>query len=85
MQSASGSSWAKRERGCISRGEAGFSLWRSVELNGCLDSSSNKMPVAVKGAISYAVEVHGGRTVEDARAYVDGMIREGRLLEECWS
>lgn len=47
--------------------------------------SSNKMPAAVKEAISYAVEKHGGRSAEDAKTYVDDMIKEGRLIEECWS
>lgn len=47
--------------------------------------SSNKMPAAVREALSFAVEMHGGCTAAEARIYVDRMIREGRLVEECWS
>jgi sulfite reductase alpha subunit-like flavoprotein len=43
------------------------------------------MPAAVKEALSFAVETHGGYAHEEAVSYVDEMIREGRLIEECWS
>jgi sulfite reductase alpha subunit-like flavoprotein len=43
------------------------------------------MPAGVKEALSFAVETHGGRTAVEAENYVDSMIREGRLMEECWS
>lgn len=48
-------------------------------------SSSNKMPAADKEAITYAVVTHGGYAEDEAKKYVDVMIREGRMLEECWS
>ena len=47
--------------------------------------SSNKMPTAVKNAIKGAAEIFGGYTSEDASKYVEKMIQEGRLIEECWS
>lgn len=43
------------------------------------------MPAGVKEALSFAVETHGGRTDVEAKKYVDQMVREGRLMEECWS
>jgi len=43
------------------------------------------MPAAVKDAICFAAETHGGLAEVDAKRYVADMIREGRLLEECWS
>jgi sulfite reductase alpha subunit-like flavoprotein len=42
------------------------------------------MPAGVKAALAKAVEQKGGYSAEDARKYVDGMVREGRLMEECW-
>jgi sulfite reductase alpha subunit-like flavoprotein len=48
-------------------------------------SSANKMPVAVKEAIRFAVEKEGGKTPEEASRFVREMERVGRLLEECWS
>ncbi|KAF9463400.1 hypothetical protein BDZ94DRAFT_1164084 [Collybia nuda] len=50
-----------------------------------ISGSSNKMPAAVKEALSFAVEKHDGRTPEEAISYVDEMMRQGRLIEECWS
>ena len=47
--------------------------------------SSNKMPAAVKEAIAFAVETHGGFSAEEAKQYVHSMVKEGRLIEECWS
>ena len=47
--------------------------------------SSNKMPAAVKEAIAFAAETHGGFSVDEAKRYVHSMIKEGRLIEECWS
>ena len=43
------------------------------------------MPAAVKDAIAFAAEKHGGLSSEEAKEYVQLMIREGRLIEECWS
>ena len=43
------------------------------------------MPVAIKEAIAQALEQHGGKTEEEAKTLVDGMVKEGRLIEECWS
>jgi sulfite reductase alpha subunit-like flavoprotein len=43
------------------------------------------MPTAVKEAIIFAVETHGGYTSVEAKNYVARMITEGRLMEECWS
>lgn len=50
-----------------------------------ISGSSNKMPTAVKEAIAFAVETHGGFSVEEAKRYVHSMMTEGRLIEECWS
>jgi hypothetical protein len=49
------------------------------------DRSSNKMPIAVKEAIAQAVQQHGALTAEEAKLFVDGMVKDGRLIEECWS
>lgn len=43
------------------------------------------MPTAVKEAIAYAAELMGGKAPEEAKMYVEEMIRSGRLFEECWS
>lgn len=50
-----------------------------------LDRSSNKMPAGIKAALAKAAEVEGGYSEEDAKKYVVTMVREGRLIEECWS
>ena len=50
-----------------------------------LDRSSNKMPAGVKAALAKAAEIEGGYSEEDAKKYVVTMVREGRLIEECWS
>lgn len=50
-----------------------------------LHRSSNKMPTAVKAALANTAEKEGGLSSEDAKRYVENMIREGRLIEECWS
>jgi hypothetical protein len=47
--------------------------------------SSNKMPLAVKEAIAYSVELHGGYSSAEAKHYVDAMVKDGKLIEECWS
>ena len=47
--------------------------------------SSNKMPAAVKEAIGQAIEAQGGLSEERAKKYVHDMVKEGRLIEECWS
>lgn len=43
------------------------------------------MPTAVKDAIVFAAETHGGFSGEEAKTYVHSMAKEGRLIEECWS
>ena len=50
-----------------------------------LDSSSNKMPLGVKGAIKNAAIKEGGMTEEDANKWIAKLEWEGRLVEECWS
>ncbi|KAG6850389.1 hypothetical protein H0H93_013944 [Arthromyces matolae] len=50
-----------------------------------ISGSSNKMPAAVKAALAETVEMEGGYQNEAAVRYVNEMIREGRLWEECWS
>jgi len=50
-----------------------------------IESSSNKMPAAVKLAIKTAAMVEGGMTEEQAAKYLATMEWEGRLFEECWS
>jgi sulfite reductase alpha subunit-like flavoprotein len=47
--------------------------------------SSNKMPAAVKEAIEFAAEKHGGLSVEEAKEYLHSVTKQGRLIEECWS
>ena len=43
------------------------------------------MPAAVKEAIAFAAETHGGYSADEAQKYVNFMTKEGRLIEECWS
>ena len=43
------------------------------------------MPAAVKEAIAQAVEAQSGLSTEKAKKYVHGMVKEGKLIEECWS
>ncbi|TEB33682.1 riboflavin synthase domain-like protein [Coprinellus micaceus] len=50
-----------------------------------ISGSSNKMPMAVKEAISKAAVEHGGYSEEAAKDYVNALLKEGRLMEECWS
>ena len=40
---------------------------------------------ALKDAIRFAAETHGGLPEAHAKRYVADMVREGRLLEERWS
>jgi sulfite reductase alpha subunit-like flavoprotein len=49
------------------------------------DRSSNKMPAGVRAALVDIAQEEGEMGEEEARAYVDGLEREERLLEECWS
>ena len=63
-------------------------IWELVGLQAAwvyISGSANKMPAAVRAAITHAVQTEGGRTEEDAKEYVAKMEREGRLVEECWS
>ncbi|KAF6749571.1 hypothetical protein DFP72DRAFT_539431 [Ephemerocybe angulata] len=50
-----------------------------------ISGSSNKMPKAVKEAIAKAVQDYGGYSEEEANDYVNNMVKQGRLMEECWS
>jgi len=43
------------------------------------------MPAAVKAAIVHAAKTQGAYTEEKAKKYVHDMVKEGRLVEECWS
>lgn len=43
------------------------------------------MPVAVKQAIAQAVHQYGGFDEEGSKAYVNNLLKEGRIMEECWS
>lgn len=49
------------------------------------DRSSNKMPAGVRAALVDIAQEEGEMGEEEARAYVDGLEREERLFEECWS
>ncbi|KAI6009750.1 riboflavin synthase domain-like protein [Pisolithus microcarpus] len=46
---------------------------------------SNKMPAAVREAISNIAEDCGKMLKEDALKFVNEMEQQGRLIEECWS
>lgn len=50
-----------------------------------ISGSSNQMPKAVREALAFCATAHGGKTEEEAKAYVNQMEREGKLIEECWS
>ncbi|KAG5351497.1 hypothetical protein C0989_006232 [Termitomyces sp. Mn162] len=50
-----------------------------------ISGSSNKMPTAVKAALAEAVEKEGEFEKEAAVKYINEMMRDGRLWEECWS
>lgn len=56
-----------------------------VQFIKCTSSSSNKMPTAVKQAVSDAAEKYGAKTPDEAKAFLVTMEKEGRLIEECWS
>jgi len=62
-----------------------LSLFLCYADNFPLYSSSNKMPLGVKGAIKNAAIKEGGMTEEDADKWIAKLEREGRLVEECWS
>jgi hypothetical protein len=73
--------------GCTYQGK---NLFRPYKMHGKAklgpsQSSSNKMPAAVKSAIQDAVERYGGYSSEDAVEFIKKMVQEGRLIEECWS
>lgn len=59
-------------------------IWKLLEAGAWvyISGSSNKMPVGVKDAIGYVAESRGGHS---SKKYIDDLIRQGRLLEECWS
>lgn len=46
--------------------------------------SSNKMPLAVREALAFAVTSEGKYTEAQAKKYIQTMETEGRLIEECW-
>ncbi|KAH9925657.1 riboflavin synthase domain-like protein [Epithele typhae] len=63
-------------------------VWALVGERGArvyVSGSANKMPAGVRAALVFAAESAGGLAEADAREYVAGMEREGRLVEECWS
>ncbi|KAF9442824.1 riboflavin synthase domain-like protein [Macrolepiota fuliginosa MF-IS2] len=63
-------------------------IWRLIEDEKAwvyISGSSNKMPAAVRAALAKAVEREGGYSGDGATKYIENMIREGRLIEECWS
>ncbi|KAF5353416.1 hypothetical protein D9756_007882 [Leucocoprinus leucothites] len=67
--------------------EDSFRVWKLLEDEKAwvyISGSSNKMPAGVKAALAKAAE-QGGYSEEDAKKYVEGMVRDGRLIEECWS
>ena len=45
---------------------------------------SNKMPAGVRAALVDIAQAEG-EMGEEARDYIAGMEKEGRLFEECWS
>jgi sulfite reductase alpha subunit-like flavoprotein len=49
------------------------------------DSSSNKMPAAVKNALRFAAETHGKLAPDAAVEFISTMEARGQLIEECWS
>lgn len=77
-------SWSSRGLGVHIRVSLRFLRHKNAELES-VASSSNKMPAAVKSAIQDAIQQFGGYSAEDAVRYVEKMIQEGRLIEECWS
>lgn len=65
-----------------------FRIWKLLADENAwvyISGSSNKMPAGVKAALAKAVETEGRYSEEDAKKYVATMVREGRLIEECWS
>jgi len=66
-------------------GEVLLCLMMSLSYVSDLNSSSNKMPVAVKDAIRNAVEKEGRKTADEAREFVAAMERDQKMIEECWS
>lgn len=50
-----------------------------------ISGSANKMPAGVKSALKDVLKSAGGKTEDEAEAYVVDMERHGRLTEECWS
>ncbi|TDL14869.1 riboflavin synthase domain-like protein [Rickenella mellea] len=63
-------------------------IWELIDKRNAwvyIAGSSNKMPLAVKGAIENAAQVVGGQSEEQAKEYLRILQREGRLVEECWS
>lgn len=79
-----GDCWKMKKLGSTYRGT--FTLWgRGRVPILLLHRSSNKMPTGVKAALANAAEKEGGLSSEGAKKYIDNMVREGRLIEECWS
>lgn len=47
--------------------------------------SSNKMPAAIRATLKEIAIKEGGIAEDEAREWVAGLERCGRLVEECWS
>ncbi|XP_006455610.1 hypothetical protein AGABI2DRAFT_210044 [Agaricus bisporus var. bisporus H97] len=65
-----------------------YRIWKLLEDEKAwvyISGSSNKMPAGVRAALAKTLEKEGGYSEEDSKKYVEGMVREGRLIEECWS
>ena len=43
------------------------------------------MPAAVRSAIVSAVQQYGGKAESEAKDFLAGMERDGRLIEDCWA
>ncbi|EPQ55673.1 riboflavin synthase domain-like protein [Gloeophyllum trabeum ATCC 11539] len=61
-------------------------VWARLRAGGCvfISGSSNKMPAAVRAALRSIAQTEGGLGEAEAREYVEGLERAGRLVEECW-
>ncbi|KAJ2927336.1 hypothetical protein H1R20_g9752, partial [Candolleomyces eurysporus] len=63
-------------------------IWRLVDVEKAwiyISGSSNKMPLAVKESIAKAAQKYGGLDEEKSKDYIKDLVKQGRLLEECWS
>ncbi|CAK5268795.1 unnamed protein product [Mycena citricolor] len=62
-------------------------IWSLLEAGAIvfISGSSNKMPAAVKSALAYAAETHGGLELKQTADWITSLENAGRLFEECWS